>query len=175
MFSGMHTSQDQGWTPRLSGMHSSHVTTRDGRLDGRAGQGWTPRRRGAERRVGQVRGSKGAGAARGSGWREGARVGYVVLCACRGVGARGRLSRTVAMSLAREDHTTTPRWRARAKNCVLRRGRPVSRIGQKNQKSATCEPSTLRRGAWSRPTCGQRSACTSSPRRARTWHWKWAG
>jgi hypothetical protein len=24
------------------------------------------------------------------------------------------------MSLAREDHTTTPRWRARAKNCVLR-------------------------------------------------------
>ena len=45
----------------------------------------------------------------------------------------GRLSKTVAMSLAREDHTTTPRWRARAKNCVLRRGRPVSRIGKERK------------------------------------------
>ena len=88
---------------------------------------------------------------------------------------RGRLSRTVASSLAREDHTTTPRWRARAKNCVLRRGRPVSRIGKKNEKSATCKPSTLRRSAWSRPSRGQRSACTSSPRRARTARRKWAG
>ena len=33
------------------------------------------------------------------------------MCMPRG---RGRLSKTVAMSLAREDHTTTPRWRARA-------------------------------------------------------------
>ena len=31
----------------------------------------------------------------------------------------------------------------------------------------------LRRGAWSRPTCGQRSARTSLPRRARARHWKW--
>ena len=34
------------------------------------------------------------------------------MCTLRG---RGRLSKTVAMSLAREDHITTPRWRARAK------------------------------------------------------------
>ena len=87
----------------------------------------------------------------------------------------GATLKTVAMSLAREDHTTTPRWRARAKNCVLRRGRPVSRIGKKNEKSATCKPSTLRRSAWSRPSRGQRSACTSSPRRARTARRKWAG
>jgi len=100
------------------------------------------------------------------GWMRGA------MCMPRG---GGRLSKTVAMSLAREDHTTTPRWRARAKNCVLRRGRPVSRIGKKNEKSATCKPSTLRRSAWSRPHRRQRSASTSSPRRARTARRKWAG
>ena len=61
------------------------------------------------------------------------------------------------------------------KNCVLRRGRLVSGFGQKKEKSTTCEPSTLRRSAWSRPSRGQRSASTSSPRRARTRHWKWAG
>ena len=37
-------------------------------------------------------------------------------CTPRG---RGRRPRAVVVSLAREDHTTTPRWRARAKNCVL--------------------------------------------------------
>ena len=37
------------------------------------------------------------------------------MCTLRG---RGRLSRTVAVPLAREDHTTTPRWRARAQKSV---------------------------------------------------------
>ena len=100
------------------------------------------------------------------GWMGGA------MCMPRG---RGRPYRTVAMSLAREDHTTTPRWRATARIVLFSRERPVSRIGQKKGKSTTCEPSTLRRGAWSRPTCGQRSARTSLPRRARARHWKWAG
>ena len=100
------------------------------------------------------------------GWMRGA------MCTLRG---RGRLSKTVAMSLAREDHTTTPRWRATARIVLFSRGRLVSRIGQKKEKSTTCEPSTLRRGAWSRPSRGQRSACTSSPRRARTARRKWAG
>ena len=89
--------------------------------------------------------------------------------------ARGRLSRTVASSLAREDHTTTPRWRATARIILFSRERPVSRFGQKNQKSATCKPSTLRRTVSSRPPHRQRSACTSLPRRPRTRHWKWAG
>ena len=42
---------------------------------------------------------------------------------------------------------------------------PVSRFGQKNETKM----STVRRSAWSRPTCGFRSACTSSPRRARSY------
>ena len=88
---------------------------------------------------------------------------------------RGRRPRAMARSRTREDHTTTPRWRARARIVLSRRGRLVSRVGQKKEKSTTCEPSMLQRSAWSRPTCGQRSACTSSPRRARTRHWKWAG
>ena len=58
---------------------------------------------------------------------------------------------------------------------LSRRGRRVSGIGQKKEKSTTCEPSTLRRSAWSRPTRGQRSARTSLPRRARTARWKGAG
>ena len=100
------------------------------------------------------------------GWMGGA------MCMPRG---RGRRPRPVARSQTREDHTTTPRWRARAKNCVLRRGRPVSGFGQKKEKSTTCKPSPLRRSAWSRPSRGQRSARASSPRRPRTRHWKWGG
>ena len=98
--------------------------------------------------VGRASGAKAAGAHRGhqrepgADWR-GAR------CMPRG---RGRRPRAVARSLAREDHTTTPRWRARARIVLSRRERPVSRIGQKKEKSTTCEPSTLRRSAWSRPT-----------------------
>ena len=84
------------------------------------------------------------------------------MCIPRG---RGRPYRTVARSQTREDHTTTPRWRATARIVLFSRERPVSRIGQKKGKSTTCEPSMLQRSAWSRPTCGQRSACTSSPRR----------
>ena len=64
----------------------------------------------------KVRGSKGAGAGQGSrehGWVRVAR------CARRGVG--GRLSRTVAMSLAREDYTRAPRWRARARIVLFSR------------------------------------------------------
>ena len=38
---------------------------------------------------------------------------------------RGRLSRTVAVSLAREDCTRTPRWRARARIVLSRRSRRV--------------------------------------------------
>ena len=100
------------------------------------------------------------------GWMGGA------MCIPRG---RGRPYMTVAVSLAREDYTRVPRWRATARIVLFSRERPVSRIGQKKEKSTTCEPSMLQRSAWSRPTCGQRSACTSSPRRPRTRHWKWPG
>ena len=97
------------------------------------------------------------------GWMGGA------MCIPRG---RGRPYRTVAMSLAREDYTRAPRWRARARIVLFSRERPVSRFGQKKEKSTTCEPSTLRRSAWSRPPRRQRSASTSLPRRPRTPHWK---
>ena len=100
------------------------------------------------------------------GWMGGA------MCIPRG---RGRPYRTVAVSLAREDYTRAPRWRATARIVLFSRERPVSRFGQKNEKLTTCEPSMLWRSAWSRPTRGQRSACTSSPRRPRARHWKWAG
>ena len=99
------------------------------------------------------------------GWMGGA------MCIPRG---RGRPYRTVAVSLAREDYTRVPRWRATARIVLFSREGSISRFGQKNQKSATCEPSVLRRSAWSRPTCGLRSACTSLPRRARTVRRKWA-
>ena len=66
----------------------------------------------------------------------------------------GRRPRPVARSQTREDHTTTPRWRARARIVLSRRGRPVSGFGQKKEKSTTCEPSTLRRRVGSRPTRG---------------------
>ena len=88
---------------------------------------------------------------------------------------RGRRPRAVARSQTCEDHTTTPRWRARARIVLSRRERPVSRIGQKKEKPTTCEPSTLQRSAWSRPPRRKRSACTSLPRRARTARWKGAG
>ena len=134
-------------------------------------RGWRAEARSRERRVGQSsRGNRERAPVRVGasehGWMQGA------MCMPRG---RGRLSKTVAMSLAREDHTTTPRWRARARIVLFSRGRPVSRFGQKKEKSTTCKPSTLRRSAWSRPSRGQRSACTSSPRRARTRRRKWAG
>ena len=121
--------------------------------------------------VGRASGAKAAGAHRGhqrepgADWR-GAR------CIPRG---RGRRPRAVSISLAREDHTTTPRWRARARILLFSRKRRVSRFGQKNQKSATCVPSTLRRRVGSRPTRGLRSARTLPPRRARTAHGKGAG
>ena len=57
---------------------------------------------------------------------------------------RGRGTRPVAVSLAREDHTRTPRWRARAKNCVLRRGRGgwfqdlVKRMKNRRRASRAC-------------------------------------
>ena len=63
----------------------------------------------------------------------------------------------------------TPRGRARARLYLAVCRRPVSRFGQKNGKSTAWKPSTPPGGAsgrsWSRPTSGQRSACTSSPRR----------
>ena len=61
------------------------------------------------------------------------------------------------------------------KNCVLRRGRLVSRFGKKNEKSTTWKPRTRRRSVGSRPSRGRRSARTSLPRRARTARWKGAG
>ena len=88
---------------------------------------------------------------------------------------RGRCLGARARSRVAEDCTRTSRGRARAKMVLSRRERPVSRFGQKKEKSTTCEPSTLRRSAWSRPPRGRRSACTSLPRRARARHWKWAG
>ena len=100
------------------------------------------------------------------GWMGGA------MCMPRG---RGRPSRPVASSQAREDCTRPPCWRAIARIVLSRRGRLVSRVGQKKEKSTTCEPSMLQRSAWSRPPSRQRSACTSLPRRAHTRHWKWAG
>ena len=48
-------------------------------------------------------------------------------------------TRPVARPLAREDCTRAPRWRATARIVLFSRGRPVSRFGQKHQKSATCE------------------------------------
>ena len=94
------------------------------------------------------------------------------MCMPRG---RGRLSKTVAMSLAREDHSTTPRWRARAKNCVLRRGRPVSRIGQKKEKIGYVDAERAPEERLVAPNLwATLSVHVSSPRRARTRHWKWA-
>jgi len=89
--------------------------------------------------------------------------------------ARGRCPRARARSRVAEDCTRTPRGRARSKMVLSRRGRLVSRIGEKKRKSTTCEPSTLRKTIRSCPARKQRSACTSSPRRARTRQWKWAG
>ena len=88
---------------------------------------------------------------------------------------RGRRPRTVARSQADEDCTRTPRWRARTRTALSRRERVVSAFGKKNGKSTTWKPRTLRGSVGSRPTRGQRSACTSSPRRARTARWKGAG
>ena len=120
----------------------------------------------------QCSGGESSGAHLGHRREPGGWIGGRARCMPRG---RGRRPRAVAVSLAREDRTTTPRWRARAKNCVLRRGRRVSGNGQKKEKSTTCEPSVLRRRAWSRPTRGLRSARTSPPRRARTAHGKGSG
>ena len=120
----------------------------------------------------QCSGGESSGAHLGHRREPGGGIGGRARCMPRG---RGRRPRAVAVSLAREDRTTTPRWRARAKNCVLRRGRRVSGNGQKKEKSTTCEPSVLRRRAWSRPTRGLRSARTSPPRRARTAHGKGSG
>ena len=79
------------------------------------------------------------------GWMGGA------MCMPRG---RGRPSRPVASSQAREDCTRPPCWRAIARIVLSRRGQLVSRFGQKKGKSTTCEPSTLRRSVGSRPTRG---------------------
>ena len=66
---------------------------------------------------------------------------------------RGRRPRAVARSQAGEDHTTTgPRWRARARTVLSRRGRLVSRFGQKKGTSTTWKQRTLRRSVGSRPT-----------------------
>ena len=95
--------------------------------------------------------------------------------ATRAPRGRGRCPMARARSRVAEDCTRTSRGRAIAKMVLSRRGRLVSRISAKKGKSATCEPSTARRSAWSRPACGLRSACTSLPRGPRARHWKWAG
>ena len=123
--------------------------------------------RGAERRVGQSSGEYRSGRGRGLGLARVSTGG--TMCMPRG---RGRRPRPVARSQTREDHTTTPRWRATARMVLFSREWQVSRFGQKKGKSTTCEPSTLRRSAWSRPPRRQRSASTSLPRRPRTPHWK---
>ena len=135
--------------------------------------GWRAEARGSRPRAGaacwpKVLGSKGAGLAMArvsSGGLGG------TMCMPRG---RGRCPGPVARSQTREDHTTTPRWRATARIVLFSRGRLVSRIGQKKGKSTTCEPSMLQRSAWSRPPRRQRSASTSPPRRAGTVRRKWA-
>ena len=95
-------------------------------------------------------GAKAAGVAVPRGATPGANLGGA-RCMPRG---RGRGPRAVARSQTCEDHTTTPRWRARARIVLSRRGRLVSGFGQKKEKSTTCEPSTLRRSVGSRPTRG---------------------
>ena len=69
-------------------------------------------------------------------------------------GVGGRRPRAVARSLAGEDHTTTPRWRARTRTVLSRRERVVSQFGKKNEKSTTWKPRTRRRSVGSRPTHG---------------------
>ena len=98
----------------------------------------------------QSSGAKAAGVAVPRGATPGANLGGA-RCMPRG---RGRRPRAVARSQTCEDHTTTPRWRARARIVLSRRGQLVSRFGQKKEKSTTCEPSTLRRSVGSRPTRG---------------------
>ena len=82
-----------------------------------------------------ARGQKQRGAQRTPRGRPGGGVGGA-MCTPKG---RGRRPRAVARSQTCEDHTTTPRWRARARIVLSRRGRLVSRIGQKKEKSTTCD------------------------------------
>ena len=85
------------------------------------------------------------------------------------------LSREMPASLALLPRPGSPPPNARCQPpcpyspIASRRGRLVSRSGENKGKSAMCEPSTLHRAAWSRPTHRQlNSARTSSPRWART-------
>ena len=74
----------------------------------------------------------------------------VAMCAPRG---RGRCPMTVARSLQiPEDPTRIRRWRAGAKTSLHRCGWLVSQSGGNNRKSVMCEPSTLYRAVWPRPT-----------------------
>ena len=72
--------------------------------------------RGAERRVGQSSGEYRSGRGRGLGLARVSTGG--TMCMPRG---RGRRPRPVARSQTREDHTTTPRWRARARIVLFSR------------------------------------------------------
>eukprot|EP00964_Phaeocystis_antarctica_P036741 scaffold20973_cov53-Phaeocystis_antarctica.AAC.5 len=73
------------------------------------------------------------------------------------------------MSQAPQDYTRSPRRRVITQIVLSgRAGRLVSRSGKTNGKSTRWNPSTLRRPVLSHPACKQRSASTSSPRRART-------
>ena len=126
----------------------------------------------AERRVGQSSGEERNG--RWGGLAQASTGGCEELRACRGVGGdppgpwpARRYARIAQGSRVGE---LQPRI------VPLSRRRLVSRFGQKNLKSATCEPGTLRRSALPRPPSRQRSARTSPPRRRRRrrgWNRDW--
>jgi hypothetical protein len=97
----------------------------------------------------------------------------VVLRARRGVGGdvpgpwQGRRQARIAQRLHVGELEPEP--------CFLGVSGGFHHLAKKTKISTMWKPRTLRRSVGSRPTGGQRSACTSSPRRPRTARWKGAG
>ena len=97
----------------------------------------------------------------------------VVLRARRGVGSdvpgpwQGRRQARIAQRLHVGELEPEP--------CFLGVSGGFHHLAKKTKISTMWKPRTLRRSVGSRPTRGQRSACTSSPRRPRTARWKGAG
>ena len=121
----------------------------------------------ARQHDGQVRGVKVSGATGRAG------ADGVVLRARRGVGSdvpgpwQGRRQARIAQRLDVGELEPEP--------CVLGVSGGFHHLAKRTKKSTMWKPRTLRRSVGSRPTRGQRSACTSSPRRPRTARWKGAG
>ena len=97
----------------------------------------------------------------------------MVLRARRGVGSdvpgpwQGRRQARIAQRLDVGELEPEP--------CVLGVSGGFHHLAKRTKKSTMWKPRTLRRSVGSRPTRGQRSACTSSPRRPCTARWKGAG